>query len=97
MSRHGGKLLADQLVVHGADTVFSVPGESFLAFLDGLYDSPIRLITCRHEGSGDPPDPVPVHGGVGPHVTGSHGSATLGAPRPTERPSTPVDGTALTP
>jgi acetolactate synthase I/II/III large subunit len=50
MSRHGGKLLADQLVVHGADTVFSVPGESFLAFLDGLYDSPIRLITCRHEG-----------------------------------------------
>jgi acetolactate synthase-1/2/3 large subunit len=50
VSRHGGKLLADQLVVHGADTVFSVPGESFLAFLDGLYDSPIRLITCRHEG-----------------------------------------------
>ena len=50
MSRHGGKLLADQLVVHGADTVFSVPGESFLAFLDGLYDSPIRLVTCRHEG-----------------------------------------------
>ena len=49
MSRHGGKLLVDQLVVHGADTVFSVPGESFLALLDGLYDSPIRLITCRHE------------------------------------------------
>ena len=36
MSRHGGKVLADQLVVHGAHTVFSVPGESFLAFLDGL-------------------------------------------------------------
>ena len=49
MSRHGGKLLVDQLVVHGADTVFSVPGESFLAVLDGLYDSPIRLITCRQE------------------------------------------------
>ena len=49
MTRHGGKLLVDQLVVHGADTVFSVPGESFLAVLDGLYDSPIRLITCRHE------------------------------------------------
>ncbi|MDX6468964.1 MAG: acetolactate synthase large subunit, partial [Gaiellaceae bacterium] len=47
--RHGGKLLVDQLVVHGADTVFSVPGESFLAVLDGLYDAPIRLITCRHE------------------------------------------------
>ena len=50
MSRHGGKLLVDQLVVHGADTVFSVPGESFLALLDGFYESPIRLITCRHEG-----------------------------------------------
>jgi acetolactate synthase-1/2/3 large subunit len=49
VSRHGGKLLVDQLVVHGADTVFSVPGESFLALLDGLYDAPIRLITCRHE------------------------------------------------
>jgi Thiamine pyrophosphate-requiring enzymes [acetolactate synthase, pyruvate dehydrogenase (cytochrome), glyoxylate carboligase, phosphonopyruvate decarboxylase] len=49
MSRHGGKLLVDQLAVHGADTVFSVPGESFLALLDGLYESPIRLITCRHE------------------------------------------------
>jgi len=49
VSRHGGKLLVDQLVVHGVDTVFSVPGESFLAVLDGLYDSPIRLITCRQE------------------------------------------------
>ena len=28
---------------------FCVPGESYLAVLDGLYDSPIRLITCRHE------------------------------------------------
>jgi acetolactate synthase-1/2/3 large subunit len=49
MSRHGGKVLVDQLVVHGADTIFSVPGESFLALLDGLYDSPLRLVTCRHE------------------------------------------------
>ena len=49
MSRHGGKLLVDQLSVHGTDTVFSVPGESFIALLDGLYESPIRLITCRHE------------------------------------------------
>jgi acetolactate synthase-1/2/3 large subunit len=47
--RHGGKLLVDQLLVHGADTVFSVPGESFIALLDGMYESPIRLITCRHE------------------------------------------------
>ena len=26
-----------------------MPGESYLDVLDGLYDSPIRLITCRHE------------------------------------------------
>jgi acetolactate synthase-1/2/3 large subunit len=49
VSRHGGKLLAEALAVQGVDTVFAVPGESFLAFLDGLYESPIRLITCRHE------------------------------------------------
>ena len=50
MSRHGGKLLVDQLVVQGVDTVFCVPGESYLPVLDGLVDAPIRLITCRHEG-----------------------------------------------
>ena len=47
--RRGGKLLVDQLVVHGTDIVFCVPGESYLEVLDGLYDAPIRLITCRHE------------------------------------------------
>ena len=49
--RHGGKILADQLEVMGVDTVFTVPGESFLALLDGLYDSNrIRTIICRQEG-----------------------------------------------
>ncbi|MBI3515285.1 MAG: thiamine pyrophosphate-binding protein, partial [Proteobacteria bacterium] len=49
--RHGGKVLVDQLVTHGVDTVFSVPGESYLAVLEGLYDArnAIRLITCRME------------------------------------------------
>src|SRR4051794_20847180 len=49
LTRHGGKLLVDQLVVHGADTAFCVPGESYLAVLDGLYDAAVRLIVCRHE------------------------------------------------
>ena len=49
MNRRGGKLLTDQLAVHGTDLVFCVPGESYLELLDGLYESPIRLITCRHE------------------------------------------------
>ncbi len=49
MIRHGGRLLADQLRVHGVDVAFCVPGESYIALLDGLHDVPIRLITCRNE------------------------------------------------
>ena len=50
LSRHGGKILADQLAAHGVRRVFSVPGESFLAALDGLYDRKIENIVCRQEG-----------------------------------------------
>ncbi len=50
MQRHGGKILSDQLVKLGVRRVFSVPGESFLAALDGLYDSGIANIVCRQEG-----------------------------------------------
>jgi acetolactate synthase-1/2/3 large subunit len=49
VSRSGGRILVDQLAVHGADLAFCVPGESYLAVLDALYESPIRLIVCRHE------------------------------------------------
>ena len=48
--RHGGKILSDQLVKLGVQRVFSVPGESFLAALDGLFESNIDNIVCRHEG-----------------------------------------------
>ena len=34
--RSGGKLLVDQLIVHGATHVFCVPGESYLAALDAF-------------------------------------------------------------
>ena len=49
--RSGGRILVDQLLVHGADHAFCVPGESYLPVLDALYDArqSIRLITCRHE------------------------------------------------
>jgi acetolactate synthase I/II/III large subunit len=49
VTRHGGQVLADQLRVHGAEVAFCVPGESYIPLLDGLHDSPIRVITCRHE------------------------------------------------
>jgi acetolactate synthase-1/2/3 large subunit len=47
--RTGGRLLVDQLVVHGVELAFGVPGESYLAVLDALYDAPIRFVSCRHE------------------------------------------------
>ncbi|MDX1514893.1 MAG: thiamine pyrophosphate-binding protein, partial [Gammaproteobacteria bacterium] len=49
--RSGGQVLVDALEIHGVDTVFCVPGESYLAALDALHDAPaIRVISCRHEG-----------------------------------------------
>jgi acetolactate synthase I/II/III large subunit len=48
--RHGGKILVDQLALNGARCAFTVPGESFLAALDGLYDCGIETIICRQEG-----------------------------------------------
>jgi acetolactate synthase-1/2/3 large subunit len=49
-SRTGGRILVDQLLVHGADMAFCVPGESYLEVLDALYDSPqIQLVNARHE------------------------------------------------
>jgi acetolactate synthase I/II/III large subunit len=49
VTRTGARILVDQLVVHGVDTVFCVPGESYIAALDALRDAPIRLVVARHE------------------------------------------------
>ena len=49
MTRTGARILVDQLVVHGVDTAFCVPGESYIAVLDALRDAPIRLVVARHE------------------------------------------------
>ena len=50
--RPGGQILIDCLRLHGVDTAFCVPGESFLASLDALHDVPddIHLVVCRQEG-----------------------------------------------
>jgi len=50
MIRTGGQILVDQLVLHGAEIAFGVPGESYLAVLDALHDAPLRFVVCRHEG-----------------------------------------------
>ncbi len=50
MTRSGGQVLVDQLVLHGTELAFGVPGESYLAVLDALRDAPLRLVVCRQEG-----------------------------------------------
>jgi acetolactate synthase-1/2/3 large subunit len=49
--REGGRLLVDQLVAQGVERAFTVPGESFLAALDGFYEArdKVKLVVCRHE------------------------------------------------
>ena len=49
-ARTGGQLLVDQLKQQGVEHVFCVPGESYLAVLDALYDSGIHVTVCRQEG-----------------------------------------------
>jgi len=49
-SRTGGQILVDALHVHGVDTAFGVPGESYLDVLDALHDSRIRFVINRQEG-----------------------------------------------
>jgi acetolactate synthase-1/2/3 large subunit len=43
--------LVECLLAHGVDHVFCVPGESYLAVLDALWDvrDHIKVIACRHE------------------------------------------------
>ncbi|MFC3339763.1 thiamine pyrophosphate-binding protein [Paracandidimonas soli] len=50
--RTGGQVLVDALRIHGVDTAYCVPGESFLAVLDALHEvkDALRLVVCRQEG-----------------------------------------------
>ena len=47
----GGQILIRELIARGVDTVFCVPGESYLAALDAIYEAgdAIKLVVCRHE------------------------------------------------
>lgn len=50
--RTGGQMVVEALVANGIDRVFCVPGESYLAVLDALYDvsNQIQVTVCRQEG-----------------------------------------------
>ncbi len=43
--------IVSSLKAQGVKRVFCVPGESYLALLDALYESAIDVIVCRHEGA----------------------------------------------
>jgi acetolactate synthase-1/2/3 large subunit len=47
----GAQTLVRSLLAHGVTHVFCVPGESYLAVLDALYDvsDRIAVVACRHE------------------------------------------------
>ncbi|MCX8996492.1 thiamine pyrophosphate-binding protein [Rhizobiaceae bacterium BDR2-2] len=50
MERTGGELIVEALKANGVKRVSCVPGESFLAVLDALYESGIETLVCRQEG-----------------------------------------------
>ncbi|NSX86083.1 thiamine pyrophosphate-binding protein [Agrobacterium tumefaciens] len=50
MKRTGGQLIVDALKANGVSRVSCVPGESYLAVLDALYESGIETVVCRQEG-----------------------------------------------
>ena len=52
MKRSGGHILVEQLRIQGVDTIFGVPGESFLAVLDAMHDhtNHMKFVICRQEG-----------------------------------------------
>ena len=47
----GGQILVDEFIRHGVERMYCVPGESYLAVIDALFDTQqkIQQITCRHE------------------------------------------------
>ncbi|MFF2028817.1 thiamine pyrophosphate-dependent enzyme [Arthrobacter sp. NPDC058192] len=48
--RHAGQAIVDSLTLHGVKRVFAVPGESYLAVLDGLHGTDIDTVVVRQEG-----------------------------------------------
>lgn len=49
-SKHAGAAIVESLALHGVTRVFAVPGESYLAVLDGLHGSGIETVVARQEG-----------------------------------------------
>ncbi len=51
MAKRAADVLVECLLAQGADRLFCVPGESYLALLDALYGrDDLETVVCRHEG-----------------------------------------------
>src|ERR1700728_750354 len=48
--RTAAEALVDQLLIHGVQHAFCVPGESYLAVLDAFHDRDLAVTVCRQEG-----------------------------------------------
>jgi acetolactate synthase-1/2/3 large subunit len=48
-TRTAAEVLIDQLVIHGVQHMFCVPGESYIAALDAFHDRDIAITVCRQE------------------------------------------------
>lgn len=50
--KNGGELIVESLIALGASKSFGIPGESYLAVLDALYDwqGKLDFVLCRNEG-----------------------------------------------
>jgi acetolactate synthase-1/2/3 large subunit len=48
-TRTAAEVLIDQLVIHGVQHVFCVPGESYIAALDAFHDRNVAITICRQE------------------------------------------------
>ena len=49
--REAGTLLVELLENQKVDRVYCVPGESYLSVMNGLQDTSIETILCKHEGA----------------------------------------------
>ncbi|KAF1053272.1 MAG: Acetolactate synthase isozyme 2 large subunit [Stenotrophomonas maltophilia] len=50
--RNGGQILVEALLRNAVDTIYCVPGESYLPVLDALHDArSINTVVTRHEGA----------------------------------------------
>ena len=49
--QEAGSLLVKLLEKQKVDRVFCVPGESYLSVMNGLQETSIETILCKHEGA----------------------------------------------